>query len=174
MKPLAFCLTAALGIFVAIGAWAHDYKVGDLSIDHPFSRATPKGATTGAGYMTIKNTGAEPDRLIGANVDFAEVVEVHEMSMTNNVMRMRRMRDGLEVPAGGNVELKPGGYHIMFIRLKEPLVEGDRHKATLVFERAGSVEVEFAVESMAGGGMDHSKHEHHKDSDGHSGHMKDK
>ena len=88
------------------------------------------------------------------------------MKMDDGVMIMRPMADGIEIPAGETVELKPGGLHIMFMALKEQLVEGETRKAKLVFEKAGEIEVEFSVEKIgakqpAGMGHDHSDHSGH-------------
>lgn len=155
-------LTLSLSAFVT-SALAHDYKIGSLAIDHPWTRATPGGAKVGGGYMTITNMGSEPDRLIAGAAEFAGLIEIHEMAMKDGVMRMRRLPTGLEIQPGETVELKPGGYHVMFMQLKAPLVEGDPVMATLTFEKAGSIDLEFAVEPVGargsdGGKMDHSGH----------------
>ena len=139
-------------------AHAHDYKVGTLQIVHPWSRATPKGASVAAGYMTITNTGTEPDRLIGGSSPVAGRVEVHEMSMDGGVMKMRPLKDGLELKPGQTVELKPGSFHVMMLDLKEPVKMGDRVKGTLTFEKAGAVDVEYAV--VAAGASPGGKSEH--------------
>lgn len=154
--------TLALAALLAFAApaLAHDYELGDLVIDHPWSRATPTGAGVGAGYMVIRNEGEEADRLVGGEAPFAGRVEIHEMAMEEGVMRMRALSDGLEIPAGGSVTLEPGGYHVMFMQLQEPLVEGERRAATLEFANAGTIEVEFAVESIAASGADHGAHSH--------------
>ena len=136
-------------------AYGRDYHVGSLDIAGPWSRATPKGAPVGAGYMTIKNNGTTADRLVGGSADVAPKFEVHEMSMDNGIMKMRPIKGGLEIKPGETVELKPEGLHVMFVGLKKPLKEGDHIKATLVFEKAGKVDVEFDVSGMgAMGGHD--------------------
>ncbi|MGO4572093.1 DUF1775 domain-containing protein [Microvirga sp. 2TAF3] len=137
-------------------------KAGNLTIEQPWSRATPGGAKVGGGYVRITNTGKEPDRLIGGSFPPAEKVELHEMAMTDNVMRMKPVEGGLEIKPGATVELKPGGYHLMFMNLKEPLKDGQTIKGTLVFEKAGPVEVEYAVRGMGGqmGGQDSAPMEH--------------
>jgi uncharacterized protein YcnI len=132
------------------------YKIGALVIEAPWSRATPGGAKVAAGYMRIVNTGAEPDRLVGGTLAQAGRFEVHEMSMAGDVARMRPLEKGLEIAPGAAVELKPGGFHIMFMDLKEPLAEGRTLKGTLVFEKAGTVEVDYAVRAIAArGGAEH-------------------
>lgn len=152
MQKLIQELAAAVTItLIMIGsAFATDYKLGDLEIMQPKARATLPGAPVSGGYMTIKNNGDTPDRLIAASVDFAGKTEIHEMAMENDVMKMRELADGLEIPAGGEVVLKPGGYHVMFMQLGEQLKKGEMRKAVLTFEKAGTIEVEFAVDDIAG------------------------
>lgn len=158
MRPL-IAVVAVLGLGLTSTAFAHDYHQGDLHIEHPWSRATPAGAGVGAGYMVIRNEGRAPDRLLSGGAPFAGRVEIHEMAMEGGVMRMRDLPDGFEIPAGATVTLEPGGFHVMFMRLLEPLVEGETHTATLVFERAGPIELEFHVEAMGASSHDHS-HSH--------------
>ncbi len=139
---------ATLSLATVPGALAHDYKAGSLSIGHPWARATPPSAPVAGGYMTLSNAGTETDRLVGGSAEFAERVEIHEMSMANGMMTMRQLPRGLEIRPGEKVELKPGSYHIMFMGLKQQLKEGEQLKGSLVFERAGAVAVEFRIESM--------------------------
>ena len=138
-------------------AQAHDYKLGPLEIKHPWTRATPKSATVAGGYLKITNTGNTPDRLTGGSVEVARKFEVHEMSMDGGVMKMRELKNGLEIPPGATIELKPGSYHIMMTNLSRPLAKGDKIKGSLTFEKAGKVDVEFTVEAMGGmpAGMKH-------------------
>jgi copper(I)-binding protein len=127
-------------------AQAKDYTLGDLTIVQPWTRATPPGAKVGGGYMVITNKGTSPDRLVSATAStISDKVQLHEMGMNNGVMTMRSLPDGVVVPAGGRVEFKPGAYHVMFLDLKAPLKQGDHVKATLVFEHAGSIDVDFDV-----------------------------
>ena len=143
----ALLLTSFLVLVVAT-AHAGDYTVGSLKITDPWSRATPKGAITGAGYMKITNTGTTPDRLISGSSDVAPTFEVHETTMENGVMKMRPVTGGLEIKPGETVEFKPGSFHVMFVGLKKSLAEGEHIKATLVFEKAGTVKVEYDVRAM--------------------------
>lgn len=143
-------LIAGLLGLAAATAHAADYKVGSLTIADPWSRATPKGATTSAGYMKITNTGTTPDRLISGSSDVAPKFEVHEMTMENGVAKMRLIKGGLEIKPGETVELKPGSFHVMFVGLKKPLTTGGHIKAALVFEKAGTVNVEYDVRAMGG------------------------
>jgi len=144
MKFVASLLGVTLTLVVS-HADALDYKVGALQITSPWSRATPKGAGVAAGYMKITNTGTTPDRLVGGSSPVAGRVEVHEMSMDGGVMKMRPLKDGLELKPGETVELKPGSFHIMMLDLKQAVKEGERVKGTLTFEKAGTVDVEYAV-----------------------------
>lgn len=141
---------------------AHEFKLGDLVIGHPWSRATPGGAKVGGGYMTVTNNGSAPDRLVAATTTVADHVEIHEMAMANNIMTMRKLDNGVAVPPGKAVAFAPGGYHLMLMGLKGPLKEGDRLKVTLTFEKAGPIEVTINVEGIGAQhptpAEDHSKH----------------
>jgi periplasmic copper chaperone A len=138
-------IAAALALsLIAAPAFADGIKAGDLTIEKPWARATPKGADVGAAYVEIRNSGGDVDKLTGGSADFANV-EIHAMSMQGNVMKMQELKDGLAIPAHGDVKLAPGGYHIMLTGLKHPLVKGDTAKVTLTFERAGAVTVEFRI-----------------------------
>ncbi|MDP2731992.1 MAG: copper chaperone PCu(A)C [Hoeflea sp.] len=148
MKRIALLLSAAILGLSAAAASAHDFKLGSLEIEHPYARATPPNAPVSGGYMTIRNTGAEADRLIAGEATFADRVEIHEMAMDGEVMKMRQLADGLEIPAGGEVVLKPGGYHVMFIGIDSQFKEGEIRKAKLTFEKAGAIELEFQVEDI--------------------------
>ena len=145
----------ALSLALAGSASAHEYELGWLSVKHPWSRATPKGAAVAGGYMKITNTGTTPDRLTGGTTDSAKKFEIHEMKMEGSVMRMRELTDGIVIPPGATVELKPGSYHIMMTTLARPFAQGDRVKASLTFERAGKVDIEFAVDAAGGSGKEH-------------------
>jgi len=136
-------------------ARAHAYKLGDLEIDHPWSRATPAAAPVGAGYLSVTNKGTTADRLVSAGSDVSAKVELHEMAVIDGVMRMRALDKGIEIPAGGKLEFKPGGYHIMFIGLKAPLKVGDRVPVTLRFQNAGTIDLEFQVQVPPTGGKAH-------------------
>lgn len=138
---------------------ARTYKAGPLVIEAPWTRATPGGVQVAGGYLKITNTGGQPDRLVGGSLAPATTVEVHEMATSDGVMRMRRLEKGLEIGPGQSVELRPGGYHLMFLGLREGLKEGQVVKGSLVFERAGTVEVEFRVAPI--GAQSGSGHKHH-------------
>ncbi len=138
-------LVAAL-IAVASPELAH--AASNLVITDPVSRATPAGAPTGIGYMTIANTGEVPDRLVAASSPLADHVEIHEMSVANGIMTMHPVPGGLAVPAHGSVALRPGSYHLMLIGPKQPFKAGDAIPVTLTFERAGPERVDLAVKPL--------------------------
>jgi copper(I)-binding protein len=127
-------------------AGAEDVELGALQISAPWARATPKGASIGGGYLKITNTGTVPDRLLGGSTPISGKIEVHEMSMASGgVMKMRQLAGGLEIKPGETVELKPGGAHMMFVGLKQQLSQGGHFKATLQFEKAGKVDIDFSI-----------------------------
>jgi periplasmic copper chaperone A len=144
-----FLLSAAAAAFLVGSSLAQEppksYKLGSLVIEAPWIRATPQGAKVAGGYVKITNTGQGPDRLIGGSLPIADQVEVHEMSMTDGVMKMRRLEKGLEIGAGKTVELRPGSYHLMFTGLQQGLKAKQTIKGTLTFDKAGSIEVEYRV-----------------------------
>ena len=154
--------SALLLALIATGAQAHDYVAGSIAIDHPWTRATPKNAPVAGGYLKITNTGTAPDRLTGGSVEVAKRFEIHEMKMDGGVMKMRELTDGLDIAPGATVELKPGSYHIMMMNLSRPLTKGEKVKGSLTFEKAGKVDVEFAVEAIGGSpaGMRTKEHGH--------------
>jgi copper(I)-binding protein len=137
---------AALGLASALcvhgGAWAQ--SLGALRVSESWTRSTNVGQTVGGGYLSIRNQGTAPDRLVAASSPAAQRVEIHSMALDGNVMRMRPV-DGIDLPAGGGVELKPGGLHLMLIGLKEPLKGGASVPVTLRFEKAGAIEVRLSV-----------------------------
>ena len=139
--PLAALLAVALGG----AAQAHEYKLGDLLIDHPWARASIGQAPNGAAYMTITTEGAEADRLLAAESTVAKRVELHSHTMADGVMKMRPV-EAIEVAPGEPTLLQPGGLHVMLMGLKAPLKMGESFPMTLVFERAGRVEVEIKIE----------------------------
>jgi copper(I)-binding protein len=136
----------------ASAVFAHEFTLGTLEIHHPASKATLPGQPVGGGFMTITNKGGEADRLVSITApDVSDDVQIHEMAIENDVMKMRQLPDGLEIPAGGTVELKSGGFHVMFMRIKHPFKEGETFKATLNFEKAGKIDVDFKIEAAKPG-----------------------
>ncbi|MEM8822551.1 MAG: copper chaperone PCu(A)C [Pseudomonadota bacterium] len=152
-------LFAAALWLAPVSALAHDYKAGGLVIGHPFITATAPNAPVAGGYMTITNEGAD-DVLLSASVpvDIAGMVQLHESSMADGVMRMQPVDGGIPIPSGETVVLESGGLHLMLMRLPEGLDEGDLVPATLTFRDAGEIHVVFLVEPRGEGAVDHSDH----------------
>jgi copper(I)-binding protein len=145
----------------AATAQAHDFKAGDLRIDHPYATPSRPGMNTGAVYFrAIKNQGTEPDRLLSARTPAAASVELHRMEMTGDVMRMRAV-PAIELPANTELRLRhgtPNGHHLMLLGLKAPLKDGDRFAVTLTFQRAGEREVMVWVQTPRDGATQVHKH----------------
>ena len=124
-----------------------------IKIEDAYTRSTVPGQQVAGGFMKIENKGAA-DQLISASSPVAGEVQLHEMAMEGNVMKMRQVKD-IAVPAGGAVELKPGGLHLMFINIKAPLAAGETVPVKLKFAKAGDVEVKMPVNAMGAGAMKH-------------------
>ena len=120
-------------------------KAGAIAIEAPWLRATPGGAKVAGGYVTLRNAGTEPDRLTAAAIPQAGRAEIHSMTTEGGVMKMAPVEGGLALAPGETVALKPGGYHLMFLDLKDGLKAGETVAGTLTFERAGTVPVTFTV-----------------------------
>ena len=146
-KYLTALLVLAMCLAVPPAVSAHGYALGALKIGHPWARPTAAGAPTAAGYLTITNTGQAPDRLVAATTTAASKVEIHEMSTSGGVMRMREVVGGLLIAPGATVALTPGGYHLMFIKPTHAWRVGEHVPATLRFQHAGSIDVEFYVQA---------------------------
>lgn len=145
---VVLCGLAAVAVGAA--ATAHEIKAKSLAIDHPWIRATAKGSTVTAGFLTIANTGKSADRLIGASLKGAGSAELHETTIDDGIARMRPLREGIEIGAGQTVSLEPSVRHIMFFKL-ETSFEADTYvDGSLTFEKAGKVPVEFFVEAGTG------------------------
>lgn len=161
MLAVAFMALA----FASHPANAHSVKAGALELTDLWTRATPPGAPTAAGYLTITNGGTEADKLIKVASPGAETAGLHTMETKDGVMTMHVVEGGIEIPAGGTVTLAPGGFHIMFVTLKAPLKEGEKMPVTLTFEKAGVVETFLHVMAIGAdgpdGGMAGMKHEAH-------------
>lgn len=163
---LAFALTLAAFLFVAMAVWAE--QVNGIALSQAWARPTIGDGRITAAYVTIHNLGADADKLRGASSPKAKRVEIHETEMTDQgVMKMRPVEDGLALPAGETVTLKPGGKHIMVMGLDGELAKGATLPLTLDFEVAGEVEVAVPVgmgpsaagdDAGASGGADHSHH----------------
>lgn len=178
----AITLTAALGLtLAATTAQAESFTIGEITIDNPWTRVTPAGARVAGGYMVITNNGSQPDRLIGGTSEIAPRFEVHSMEMVDGVARMAEVEGGLEIPPGGSVALEPGSYHVMFMNLATPVTMDAPVSGTLVFERAGEIEITYDVAPMGsprapGGhhhGHGHDDHGHDHDDHDHDDHDHD-
>nr|WP_280520059.1 copper chaperone PCu(A)C [Rhizobium cremeum] len=148
------CVTASFG-----PASSHDFTVGSLEIKHPWSLKAPVVAPVLGGYLTIVNTGTTDDRLLGGSSPVAERFEIHVSSVVDGVARMRPVKEGITISAGSTVKLEPGAAHIMFEKPTQRPAEGEKFKATLQFQKAGAVEVEFVVQKGATANSDdHAGH----------------
>jgi copper(I)-binding protein len=143
-------LSAALlsQILPAVPAQADDYDVGSMHIASPWARATPKGASAGAGYMTITNKGTAPDRVSCVSDDASAQCQIHSMTMEDGVMKMRPVEGGLEIKPGETITLQPGGYHVMFVGLTHALEQGKTVDVKLKFDTAGTVDVQYPIAAI--------------------------
>ena len=146
-------LVVALGLSFSVQA--QEARVGSIKIEKAYTRSTVPGQMAAGGFMKIENKGAA-DQLVSASSPVAGEVQLHEMAMEGNVMKMRQVKD-IVVPSGGEVELKPGGLHLMFMNIKAPLSAGETVPVKLKFAKAGEVEVKMPVNAMGqhGGAMKH-------------------
>ncbi|EJF74539.1 copper chaperone PCu(A)C [Bartonella alsatica] len=147
-KVVRNLLRAFLFTCITLPAAAHQYKVGDIEILHPWTRETPKGIKVASGYLYIINHSNIPDRLVSVSTKGVQTTEIHSMAVVNDIMKMDKMHQGIEIPGNGEITLKPGGDHIMFIGLSQPFKPGDKIKAKLTFEKAGTINIFFSVNAM--------------------------
>ena len=146
------CLGAVSALATAqlmtVPAEAADYDVGSIHISAPWARATPKGASSAAAYMTITNNGKTPDRVSCVSSDASAQCQIHSMTMDGGVMKMRPVESGLEIKPGETVTLQPASFHMMLVDLKQPLEQGKTIKATLKFDKAGTLDVEYPIAAI--------------------------
>lgn len=151
LNPISRLLIICLGSLLVLSAPAHGFDVGDLFVRHPYASPSMAGSQNGAVYFKgIKNAGKEADQLLSAKTQVADKVEIHEMTMSGDVMKMRPL-SSIEIPAGVEVSIakgNPNGYHLMLLGLKQPLKDGDRFPVWLTFKRAGEVKVEVSVQTL--------------------------
>lgn len=162
MKHLRQLLAAITFALLASGAAAENHghtRIGNLTIMHPQIRATPESAPVSAGYLVILNNGPKDDRLVSASADFAGMTQLHRMEVVDGIARMRPQNGGIVIPSGEEIRLENGGLHIMFMRLKEPMLADETRNVVLTFEKAGEVELEMKVIAV-GDNENHSNHEH--------------
>lgn len=164
MKHILPALLALSLPALSLPALAHEYEKDGLMVDHPMAFETPKTAKIGAGYLSVTNHGKEEDALIGVVADFP-MVTIHRSMQEDGMNRMEKV-ERIAIPAGETVELAPGGYHVMFMGLDgDPFEAGEKIPATLVFEKAGEIAVDFNVEARGAGGAggaSHGGHDHHQ------------
>jgi periplasmic copper chaperone A len=129
-----------------------EFGNGNIKIVGPWTRATPESSKVGGGFMTLVNTGGEPDRLVGGSTEVAGSLEIHEIHIVNGVAMMRQVNPGIALKPGASIVLKPFSHHLMMMDLKQPLRAGQKIKGTLVFEKAGSIEIEYVVVPMGADG----------------------
>jgi copper(I)-binding protein len=151
---LVSTVTAAV-LGLTFMAHAQEAKVGSMKIENAYTRATVPGQQVAGGFMKIENKGPA-DQLLSASSTAAGEMQLHEMTMDGNVMKMRQVKE-IALPAGGAVELKPGGLHLMFINIKTPMLAGQTVPVKLKFAKAGEIEVTFPVNAMGqrGEGVKH-------------------
>lgn len=155
-KEITFAAALSLTAVLSLAhADAHEVKIGDIVIEHPWSRQSPMKADVAAGFMTITNTGTTDDRLVKATSTVSGMTQIHTMKMEGDVMKMEELKDGIVIPAGGSVVLKPKSLHIMFMGLKQQVSEGESFTGTLTFEKAGTVTIDYEVKGM---GADSNAH----------------
>ena len=158
----------------SFAASAHEYQSGDLVIKQPRVSAPLPGAKISAGYLVIRNTGDTTERLLGVSAGFAKRSELHTMNIVDGVARMRPLADGIEIPPGKTIRLERGGLHLMFMNVSDELKAGKLRSVKLMFEKAGTIEVDMLVfdptrqdnndgeasDHSADGSSDHSNHNH--------------
>jgi copper(I)-binding protein len=138
---------AAVGMALCGSVMAQNASVGSIKVENAYTRATAPGQQVAGGFLKIENKGGA-DQLVSASSPAAGEVQLHEMAMDGNVMKMRQVKD-IPVPANGSVELKPGGLHLMFMNIKAPLAAGETVPVKLKFAKAGEVEVKMPVNPTA-------------------------
>ena len=158
MKPTLNLLVIA-GLLAGFALSANVALAGDISLEGAWARATSPVAKSGGAFMTIHNRGSIADRLVTAKSDVSGKTEIHLTKLENGIMLMQEV-DGVDIPANGKAKLKPGAHHIMFMGLKQPLVEGMTFPITLTFEKGGEVNVTVSVKPI-GAGMEHMKDHGH-------------
>jgi len=163
---LPLCAALAVATIAAVTSacrdtFAAEFKAGDITVETPWSRATPGGAKVAAGYLIIRSSSDTADRLVSATAEIAAKTEMHQVSMTDGMMKMRQVTDGVPVPAHGSVALEPNASHLMLLDLKKPLKEGETFHGTLTFEKAGTLNVTFEVRGLGAAAPGEGDHQHH-------------
>jgi len=160
-RSLAALVIFTVAVSQTLLAQADDNKQGSLTVVHPWSRATAPSQKAGGVFLRIENASGLPDRLIGIETDMADTASLHAMIRDGDIMKMRPVEGGIEVPANGTVELAPGGMHVMLIGLREQLIKETTLPLTLIFDRAGRVEIQAVIESAGSRGPSGDAHGKH-------------
>ena len=151
VRQIAFASALTLAAIIGIAkSDAHEIRLGSLVIHHPWSRQSPAAADVAAGFMSITNPGTQDDRLVSASSEISKTAQIHDMKMEGDVMKMKELPDGVVIPAGATVKFKPKSLHLMFIGLKQQVMEGEEFSGTLTFEKAGTVTVDYEVAAPGG------------------------
>src|SRR3954454_13871358 len=156
MKRTALLIT--LLSLAASPAVAENFTAGSIEVSNPWMRATPRGADVAGAYMTVVNKGTEPDRLISGSIPGVKRFELHRMEIDGGIAKMRPVEGGLEIKPGQSVTLTPSSFHVMLMGLTQPFQQGQHVNGTLTFQKAGKLDVEFAVESIGASGPRPSMH----------------
>jgi hypothetical protein len=156
LKPAVLALCAA--VMLSSATAAHEFTAGDLTIGHPYIPAPIAAAKSAGGYLTVTNSGSTPDRLIGVEVPQVAQAMLHTTTFSADGVATMSHLEAIDIPAGATVALERGGMHVMLMGLAEPLTVGQLVPATLIFETAGRVEVEFSVDEAAKGDDPHANH----------------
>ena len=128
--------------------YSHDYYLGKLTIDHPYMVKPMPGMKSASGYLVIKNKGNQSEYLINLESLFSKNIELHEITMVGDVMKMKKLSNGIEIPSGKEIELKPGGLHVMFKNLNKELLTGSKEKVILYFKNTGKIIVSFEISDI--------------------------
>lgn len=147
---LTFCLAFSSIVF------SHAHQQEKITVMHAWSRAVHMAGMNAAGYMTLINNGDKPEQLVAIKTEIAKKAMLHETIHEGDMVKMESLKDGIEIPANGQVKLKPGGKHVMLMKIKRPLKEGDRISVTLVFQSGTEINTYFAVQPPGG-----ESHKHH-------------
>jgi hypothetical protein len=148
MRFLSKLSLIAVLLAAAPAAFAQASGTSKINVEQPWARATPAGAATGAVYMTLANKSDIADRLTAVSSDVASKVQIHEMAVVNGIMKMSQLANGLAIPRGASVTLKPGSYHVMLIGLKKQLIEGQTLPLTLTFAKAGTISITVPIQPI--------------------------
>lgn len=150
-------ITAIVILAFGSNSGAATFQQGGLRIIEPWTRSAA-AHTTGAGYLTLTNTGRVAETLTRIETSAAARVEMHKTSMAAGIMSMKRLDNGLILRPGESVSFAPGGYHLMLIDLNKPLKAGESFPATLIFASGSRIGVVFPVKAAGSDSADHMSH----------------